>query len=294
MVKPNRLLTTMVALGSLNMAAAQFAPTVGRTSAEQELVKRALSDDPHAQVKLLVGQAPKDFPTPQLPGIRLIGSVVTTSEAKPTSGMNEVPSARVFLDMPGSVTQTSQALTAFFKKQGYQMMPMLGAYDRVTGGFQTTTPTLSWGQWYRQDPADVITYGFQQAGEVTRVVLSRETLPPEVLKSRLQMAAMQGDPYARLPKLTGPADSRIMGQGGGSNGDEVSQTAVIETSLALGALHDHFASQLTKAGWKLIQKGGTGKILVSLWQAPNQSLGELTFTQTRQGNYRGMIRLSGS
>lgn len=293
MVKPNRLFVTLMALSSLNLAAAQLAPTASRTSAEQELVKRALSDDLQAQVTLLVGQLPKDFPALPLPGIRLIGSVVTTSKTKPTNGINEAPSARVFLDMPGSVTQTSQALTAFFKKQGYQMMPMPGAYDRMTGGFQSTTPTLSWGQWYRQNPIDVITYGFQQAGGVTRVVLSRQTLPPEVLNSRLRMAAMQGDPYARLPKLIGPADSRIMGQGGGSNGDEASQSAVIETSLTLGALHDHFASQLTKAGWKLIQKGGTGKILVSLWQAPNQSLGELTLTQTSQGNYRGMIRLSG-
>ncbi|MFC3860157.1 hypothetical protein ACFOPQ_05185 [Deinococcus antarcticus] len=295
MVKMNRLWVTILALGALsvNLAAAQFASSTVPSTSEQELFKRALSFDSQTQVELLLGKAPKDFPVPVFAGSRLIGTVMTTDNSKSGSGMNRLPDARVFLDVPGSLGQTSQALNAFFKKQGYQLMAMPGAYDRMTGGFQTTTPTLAWGQWYRQKPADVISYGLQQVGAVTQVSLMREALTPEALQSRLRMAALQGEPTARLPKLVGPADSRVMGQGSGSSGEDAYQSAAIESTLALAALHDHFARQLTQAGWKLIQKGGTSRILVSLWQAPNQSLGELTLSQSGQGRYRGMIRISG-
>jgi hypothetical protein len=95
-----------------------------------------------------------------------------------------------------------------------------------------------------------------------------------------------------LPRLEPPEGARMRGSGGGGGGfgdeigDTVHRTAVVETDLLPAELAEHFASQLTDAGWQLDAVAAGSSSTLQLWLYKGEQgkvIGELSTTTLGPG-----------
>ncbi|SEJ38841.1 hypothetical protein SAMN04488058_10761 [Deinococcus reticulitermitis] len=281
------LLTGLLLASALSFpAAAQTGPV---TPLERELVQRALNPgggDVRVKVEVRPGRLPDGFSLALPVGHRLIGSVVTTS------GGPELPaSAAVYFDTSLSPAQLTTTLATAFTRAGWQPMPEGPGYsERVDAGFLPSIPQ-SQVAWYRRSPDQTLFVQAQAAGPVTQVTLRQQDAP----NLARQLEFMQsGGPLGRLPKLTPPSGS-VVPYGWGGSGEGVTQQARIDSDLSRDALLEHYAAQLRRAGWVLVNRGQAGRVSSTVWsvgQGDKTQLGLLILTEVGKGQYRGTLSLN--
>lgn len=274
-------LAGMLLAGLLGSASGQTGPL---TSLERELVQRSLDpgdDSGKARVELRPGRLPERFGLTLPAGHRLIGSVVVT-------GPNS--SSSVYFDTRLDAGQLAAKLTAELRRAGWQPFPEgPGFNDGVDGGFLPSAP-LSGRPWYRRSPDQMLFIQTRPAGAVTQVTLRQNGAP--FLSQQLESGGRGA--VGRLPKLTPPSGSSVTPGGWGTSGASVTQDVQIETALTREALYEHYAAQLRRAGWVLVNRGQAGKIVSATWSVVRDNktqLGLLIFTERAKGRYGGTLSL---
>lgn len=82
----------------------------------------------------------------------------------------------------------------------------------------------------------------------------------------LKMRRLHHRLYEMIPSLTPPAGAQQQGGGGGSSGsNEAYTTATLKTALALDVLAQHYADQLSQAGWTQTGAGINGPAAWHTW-----------------------------
>jgi hypothetical protein len=107
------------------------------------------------------------------------------------------------------------------------------------------------------------------------ISLERERNPCSNLNMRQRHHRM----YEMIPSLTPPAGAQQQGGGGGSGSGEAHTTATLKTDLALNVLAQHYADQLSQAGWTKTDAGTSGPTAWHTWH----------FTSEDQESWSGMF-----
>ena len=266
---------TVLGLLALTPALAQPAPTAS------ELLQRVINPDwpgADSRTDVLLGQLPKDLGVTLPAGSRVVGTVSTISER------GDFPSnTTVYFDTSLTPEQV-MAHVARATSTGWQEAPgfLEGPYERQ-GGFQPGSAISSRG-FYRKTPAQLLTITARAVPGTTQVTLRKQYGgSTERMLESIEVRPPLPPPFLRLPKLAAPAGSTVLPEGGGSNGDGVTQNARITSTLDRKALLEHYAAQLRAAGWKLVNQTDAGQVTTTVWsftQNGNDKIGLLILTGT--------------
>lgn len=277
------------ALAFLALLTLNFGAYAGAVSPEWELLERALNPNfpGGVELKIQLGQVPSNlgFSLPQ--GSRVVGSVISDPRH------SDFPAATsVYFDLPVDSKQAQSLLAGSLTQAGWQPLPDIGMYGPFasSGGFQATAP-LTGASWYRRNPDRSAYFTLKTVGKVTQVYLTINA--ERDLDGRIRMATLVGqNPANLLPKLAAPAGANVLPQGGGSNGDDITQAARIESELNQKDLLEHYAAQLRKAGWTALSAANKGALMTTLWtfkQGKDERLGLFTINQSDKGVYRAVL-----
>lgn len=291
---PPRLLPLLGALllsSSLAQTPASQAPAA---SPERELLERAATpfwSPASVRVGVLVGQAPADlgFALPQ--GSRMVGSVLTeTADPDFPAGVT------VYFDSRLTPGQVQAHFARVLPTAGWKVLTVGNDGPSLEFGFVSSTP-IGGRPYYHENPDQSLNILTRVVGGVTQVRLSRERAPS--LRQQLRFAQAGGpgrSPFSQLPKLRAPEGASVTPRGGGSSGDDVTQTAGIESQLSRTALFDHYAAQLRQAGWTLRNRADTGTLTTSIWTFQHEGkerVGLLLLSETGKGQYRATLGTQG-
>lgn len=276
---------------ALGCTQAQTPPSKSVTP-ERELLERLATpyyDPASTTAQVLVGQLPADLGFALPAGSRVIGSVSTQSKDP-----NYPSGVTVYFDTALTPRAVAEQFARTLSQGGWKVFPTGRTGPFEEGGFQTSEP-FAGRQYYRESPDQTVNVVARQAGQVTQVTLLKQSSPN--LKQQLRYAQAGSPGYSLpLPTLSPPADSTVTPRGGGSGGDDVTQSVGIESGLSRTALQDHYAGQLKKAGWKLSNRAETGKLISTLWtftQEGKQRAGLFLLTETGAGQYRATLATQG-
>lgn len=282
-----RLMALMAAL-TLSSGLAQT-PTL---SPERELLERAVAPlwgPTSVRTTVLVRQVPSDLGFALPAQSRVVGSV------QAETGNPDFPGGvTVHFDTRLTPQQVGVHFARVLAQAGWKVFPLPPGGPNPDGGFLTSTP-LGGQPYYRQNPDQRLNVQTRVVGDVTQVTISRQNV--QDLANQLRYA--QGDrfsTFAQLPKLLPPTGATVTPRGGGGGGDNVTQSAGIESTLARAALFDHYAAQLRQAGWTLRNRADTGALTSTLWtfqQDGREKVGLLLLSEVGKGQYRATLGIQG-
>lgn len=283
------LLSALICSAVLAQTSTAAAGATTSRSPERELLERVavpLWGPTPQRTTVLVGQPPAGlgFTLPQ--GSRVVGSVATeTNEPDLPSGVT------VYFDTRQTPTQVAAHFARVLPGAGWKVFPAPGGRQFSDGGFQPSVAETE-RAYYRQTPGERLHLQTRVLGGVTRVTLLKQRD-----RNVMQQVRFNGViPFALLPKLQPPAGSVVSPMGGGSSGGSVTQEASLQSPLPRKALFDHYAAQLKKAGWTLLNRAETVKLTTSLWvfqEEGRERVGLLVLGETGTRSYRATLGVQG-
>jgi hypothetical protein len=269
----------------------------------RRLAQRLMTQGPMAghilggpTAELYLGRLPDHLPysLPLPPDSRIVGSVADKTKAS------------IYLDVDRSPDEVWQ----FYRE--HMQAPEWDIFEPdqppTHGGFVPTMPRL--GLVFCQGPANLggpsLTVHARYGDAATEVMLlvandpHWSSCPPEPeyyyrrrgssgsVNARHRSGPM---PHQRrqelLPPLRAPARAMMTGTGMGTWPLYQLSQADLETELDLGAVVDHFAAQLTRAGWTYRDGGQAGPVAFSTWtlqpETEEAGPGLLVALRTREG-----------
>jgi len=175
---------------------------------------------------LTVGALPEGFPAGLIP-----------SEAKPVAATVSPSTTTVVIEMTGSAAAVQASHRKAVSEAGWlNSMP-------VQRGF-TGNPNLADQVCREFEHANVQYAAAATGGTYIRIGLTRDPRRRCVARPDVFFSDVN------IPSLQHPEGVRATGGGSGGSTDNFSASTQIETTLRPAALADHYARQLTAAGWR--------------------------------------------
>lgn len=235
--------------------------------------------------RIMVGSLPPEMSMriPLANATRVVGSLATGSNGT------------VVVEVPGDARSALDGYTAHLQEQGWTRPPT-NLEER--GGFQGTEAFRqnTWcgeGYWVGATSTSFdsrtylrITYSTRQGWNVCD--------PPDPGDMR-RRALPSG---LRLPSLEPPPRARVQGGGGGMSSNSVESEVTVHASLPLDLLFEHYARQLTAAGWIPDGQATGDGVAIGRWRVQDESgspvVGTLgIWALFAEDSFRASLRMEG-
>lgn len=196
---------------------------------------------------------------PELEGALPLGADATVVGARVQG-----PSGTLVVQVPGDASQALTRYIDLVQSEGWER-PRLPPDE--SGGFQRTDP-FGVDVWCGDEYWIRATSMSLESRSYLKIHYTDRNSGRDACVSALGRSGSRQSLFGslRLPVLTPPPGAAITGGEGGSSPDRMSTEATIESDLSMEALFEHYAAQLTAAGWSVEGRAIGDGVSIGRWR----------------------------
>jgi hypothetical protein len=225
------------------------------------------------------------------------GKIPLGDAERVVGGLAQSRGGTIVIQVGGDPSASLDTYAEHLEQQGW-VTPAVSAQTR--GGFQQTSQfnlNIWCGEGY-----SVRVSGFAlNAANYLRVQYTNRGLMPTVCDAQEARFRQRMDPYREVsfPTLEAPPAAVVRSGGGGGSSDGISLLATVETQLPAEVIFEHYAQQLTAAGWVPEGRSVAEEVSIGRWLVESADglplVGTLAVLKlAADGSYRMWARLDGA